>query len=308
MRLGPTSKASGADLARRADADIEEAEQDAQSILGRHRRLARVADLVRAVWRRQSAEQVGLAASGAAFWLVIAAFPTGTAVVSVFGLVVSPAQVAHDLGGLARAAPSSLGSIITEQLTRVANADRAGLSIRFAVSVVLAVWSASAGVYNLDRAIRYSFGLARQRYVEARTRALGGAFALVIVLGALALGGAVLGGRMSAVVVVVAGVPLVLVTLTLGVATLYRLSIGSAVRPRELLPGAAFAAVSVVLSLTAFTVYLSLSTRFTAVYGALAGVVIGMIIAYIATYAVLLGAVLNAELSPGIDTDAIVAP
>jgi membrane protein len=308
MRLGPRSKASGADFARRADTDIEEAEQDAQSILGRHPRLGRVADVVRAVWRRQSAEQVGLAASGAAFWLVIAAFPTGTAVVSVFGLVVNPAQVAHDLGGLARAAPSSLGSIITEQLTRVANADRAGLSIRFAVSVVLAVWSASAGVYNLDRAIRYSFGLARQRYVEARARALGGAFALVIVLGALALGGAVLGGRMSAVVVVIAGVPLVLVTLTLGVATLYRLSIGSAVPPRELLPGAAFAAVSVVLSLTAFTVYLSLSTRFTAVYGALAGVVIGMIISYIATYAVLLGAVLNAELSPSIDTDAIVAP
>lgn len=288
---------SAARLARRADAEAQEAEQDAQAALGRHPRAARLAALASAVQREQSAEQVGLAASGAAFWLVISAFPTGTAVVSLFGLVVSPAQVADDLGGLARAAPSSLGSLITEQLQRVAAADRAGLSIGLAVSVVLAVWSASAGVYNLDRAIRYSFGLPRQRYVEARARALAGAFAVVVVLGSLALGGTVVGSHASAVAIALVGVPSVLVALTLGVATLYRFSIGPTVRPRQLLPGAASAAVAVVVSLAAFAAYLALSTRYAAVYGAFAGVVIGMIGLYFAVYAVLLGAVLNAQLT-----------
>lgn len=288
---------STARLARRADAEAQEAEQDAQAALGRHPRAARLAALASAVQREQSAEQVGLAASGAAFWLVISAFPTGTAVVSLFGLVVSPAQVADDLGGLARAAPSSLGSLITEQLQRVAAADRAGLSIGLAVSVVLAVWSASAGVYNLDRAIRYSFGLPRQRYVEARARALAGAFAVVVVLGSLALAGTVVGSHASAVAIALVGVPSVLVALTLGVATLYRFSIGPTVRPRQLLPGAASAAVAVVVSLAAFAAYLALSTRYAAVYGAFAGVVIGMIGLYFAVYAVLLGAVLNAQLT-----------
>jgi membrane protein len=288
---------SAARLARRADAEAQEAEQDAQAALGRHPRAARLAALASAVQREQSAEQVGLAASGAAFWLVISAFPTGTAVVSLFGLVVSPAQVADDLGGLARAAPSSLGSLITEQLQRVAAADRAGLSIGLAVSVVLAVWSASAGVYNLDRAIRYSFGLPRQRYVEARARALAGAFAVVVVLGSLALAGTVVGSHASAVAIALVGVPSVLVALTLGVATLYRFSIGPTVRPRQLLPGAATAAVAVVVSLAAFAAYLALSTRYAAVYGAFAGVVIGMIGLYFAVYAVLLGAVLNAQLT-----------
>jgi membrane protein len=288
---------STARLARRADAEAQEAEQDAQAALGRHPRAARLAALASAVQREQSAEQVGLAASGAAFWLVISAFPTGTAVVSLFGLVVSPAQVADDLGGLARAAPSSLGSLITEQLQRVAAADRAGLSIGLAVSVVLAVWSASAGVYNLDRAIRYSFGLPRQRYVEARARALAGAFAVVVVLGSLALAGTVVGSHASAVAIALVGVPSVLVALTLGVATLYRFSIGPTVRPRQLLPGAATAAVAVVVSLAAFAAYLALSTRYAAVYGAFAGVVIGMIGLYFAVYAVLLGAVLNAQLT-----------
>lgn len=256
----------------------------------------RLVALARAVQRAQSAEQLGLAASGAAFWLVISAFPTGAAVVSVFGLVVSPSQVADDLGALAQAAPSSLGSIITDQLRRVASRDPAGLSIRLVISAALAVWTASAGVYHLDRAIRYSFGLPHQRYVEARGRALGGAFAVVVVLGSLALGGAVVGGHASAVVIALVGVPCGLVALTLGIAGLYRLSVGPDVRLRQLLPGAAAAAVAVVVALVAFAVYLRLSSRFTALYGAFTGVVIGMLALYLAAYAILLGAVLDVQL------------
>jgi membrane protein len=252
--------------------------------------------LARAVLRQQSAEGVGLAASGAAFWLIISAFPTGIAVVTLFGLVVTPAQVANDLGSLARGTPSSLGSLITDQLRRVAAADRAGLSIGLGVSVIVAVWSASAGVYNLDRAIRYSFGLPRQRYVEARARALVGACVVVVLLGALALAGSLVGGHASAVVLAVVGAPTALVALTIGIATMYRFSVGPAVPAHQLLPGAACAAAAVVVSLALFTAYLALSTRYAAVYGTFAGLVIGMVGLYLAVYAVLLGAVVNARL------------
>jgi membrane protein len=278
---------------------LPEAEQDAEVVLARHPRVASAVALARAVQHQQSTEQVGLAASGAAFWLVISAFPTGIAVVSLFGLVVSPEDVANDLGALARAAPASLGSLVTEQLRRVADGDRAGLSIGLAVAIVLAVWSASAGVYHLDRAVRYSFGQPRERYVEARARALAGAFAVVLVLGGLALGGALLSGRAPAWAVALIGVPAVLVALTLGIAALYRLSIGPSTSARRVLPGAVFAATAVVASLAAFAAYLALSAHFTAVYGAFTGVAVGMIGLYFAVYAVLLGAVLNAQRSGG---------
>jgi membrane protein len=211
--------------------------------------------------------------------------------------VVSPSEVADDLGALARAAPSSLGAAITEQLQRVASADRAGVSIGLVISFALAVWSASAGVYNLDRAIRDAFELPHQGYVEARGRAVAAAFAVVVLLGSLALGGAVLGAHTSAVALALVGAPLGLVALTLGIAGLYRLSVGPTVRWRQLLPGAAAAAVAVVVALVAFAVYVGLSKRFTAVYGAFAGVVIGMIGLYLAAYAILLGAVLDAQLA-----------
>ncbi len=83
-------------------------------------------------------------AAGAAFWLVISASPIALAIVSLYGMVVDPSRVASDLGQLADAAPGSLGSLIGEQLQRVAATDTAGLSIGLAVSIVLAVWSASA--------------------------------------------------------------------------------------------------------------------------------------------------------------------
>jgi membrane protein len=288
--------ADGSALARRADAEAQAVERDEEALLSRHPRASRLASLVRAVLRQQSAEQVGLAASGATFWLVISAFPTGIAVVSLFGLVVTPAKVANDLGSLARAAPSTLGSLITEQLRRVAAADRAGLSIGLAVSVIVAVWSASAGVYNLDRAIRYSFGLPNQRYVEARARALAGACVVVVALGALALAGSLVGGHAPAVLLAVVGVPTALVALTVGIVTMYRFSVGPDVPLRRLLPGAACAAVAVVVALALFTLYLAFSTRYTAVYGTFTGLVIGMFGLYLAVYAVLLGAVVNARL------------
>ena len=167
----------------RVNAVEETAEQKADETLERRPLLARVVRTTTSVIREQSSERVGLAASGAAFWIVISAFPTAIAAVSLFGLVVSPQQVASDLGNLAQGAPSSLGSLVTAQLQRVAASDRAGLSMGLAVSILLAIWSASAGVYNLDRAIRLAYGWPPQSYFEARGRALLGAFGVVIVLG-----------------------------------------------------------------------------------------------------------------------------
>ncbi|MGH9123643.1 MAG: YihY/virulence factor BrkB family protein [Acidimicrobiales bacterium] len=280
----------------RAEATEHAVEAKANTALSVRPRLARAADLVRGVVRQQSAEQVSLAASGAAFWLIISAFPTAVAVVSLFGLIVPPAKVANDLGTLARAAPSSLGSLITDQLRQVAASDRQRLSVGLAISLVTAAWSASAGVYNLDRAVRYSFGLPRSRYLRARARALSGAAALVVVLGALALSASVVGARAPAGVVAGAGIPVAFVAFTAGTTTMYRLAVGSVVPIRRLLPGAVAAAVAAVTALTAFAIYLAVSTRFTALYGAFAGLVIGMVGMYLAVYAVLLGAVLDARL------------
>jgi membrane protein len=264
--------------------------------------------LVRRVIREQGAEQVGLAASGAAFWLVISAFPTAIAAISVFGLVVSPERVAKDLGTLASAGPASLGSLVTDQLRRVAATDHVGLSVGVAASLIVAVWSASAGIYNLDRAIRVAYGLRPNTYLEARGRAFVGAFVVVLGVGAGALvsaGVSVLLTRVPAAAVGIVGTPLLVAVIACVIAGLYRFSVGHRVGIRNLLPGALGSAIGLVLLSAGFAVYVRFSTRYTAVYGTLAGAVIGMVGTYLAVYVVLMGAVLNVQVGGqvGVEVD-----
>jgi membrane protein len=264
--------------------------------------LAYVVDLIRLIGRaarEQSQERVGLAASGAAFWFVITIFPAAIAAVNIFGLLVSPQAVAKDLGTLASSGPNSLGTYLSRQLQDVASADRAGLSVGLAVSVAAAVWSASAGVYNLSRAIRVAYGLGPDRYVLARLRALVGAFGVVIAMGLAALiSGEVssLLGHVPAIALAIVGVPPLLVIVVVIVGVAYRFSIDHRAPVRSLIPGALFSSVGLLLVGTGFAIYLASSTHYTAVYGALAGVAVGMIASYLATYVVLIGAVINVQL------------
>lgn len=262
-------------------------------------RIRRGRALLREVVREQSKEQVGLAASGAAFWLVITVLPTAIAAVSVYGLVVSPERVAKDLSGLANNGPQSLGATLAEQLQKVAAANRTGLTAGLVVSTVVALWSASAGIYNLDRAIRATYGLPPQAYVRARGRALVGAGIIVLSLGLVGLlttSASVVIDYLPAFLAVVVAVPVILAVVAVVIAGLYRFSVGRSLSLRALLPGALAASVGSGAVVTAFAVFLRFSTRYTAVYGALAGTVVGMIGTYLGVYVVLLGAVLNVEL------------
>jgi membrane protein len=285
------------DLERAAVEDLDGLEARGASALGRHPRLARAAGLAGAVARHQGSQQLALAASGAAFWLLISSFPIATAVVSLYGLVVDPSRVASDLGNLVNAAPGSLGALIGAQLRHVAATDHAGLSVGLAVSIALAVWSASAGIYHLDCAIREAYGVGRQRYVDARARSLVAACVLVVALGAVALSTGAALAHAHGVVAFVVGVPLLFVGTAAAVTALYRFSVGHPMRRREFLPGAIAAAAGTMVLLVGFSAYASVSTHYTAVYGGFSAAVVGMIAAYLAVYASLLGAVLNVQLT-----------
>jgi membrane protein len=276
-----------------ADREVVEAVDGAEQ---RHPRATKIARVGAAVLHEQSAERLGLAASGAAFWLVVSAFPTAIASLNLFGLVVSPKRVADVLGHLANAVPGSLGSLVSEQLTRVAATDNAKLSVSLAVSLTLAIWSASAGLYNLDRAIRVAYGLPPQTYLQARARAFVGAAVVVVLLGLGAFATSAVVAHSSVVIAVISGVA-AFIAIATGVAALYRFAVGRHVAARALLPGAAASAAGVIVVTIGFGTYVALSRRFTAVYGAFGGVVIAMLAAYAAVYVVLLGAVLNRQLA-----------
>ncbi|HVX20506.1 MAG TPA: YihY/virulence factor BrkB family protein [Acidimicrobiales bacterium] len=267
---------------------------------------ARSADgTLRRAWsdaRRAAADQaddrLGLAAAGAAFWLLIAVFPATLAAVSIFGLVFSPEEVARRLASVANTGPDTLGAVVAHQLRHAAATSPAGLSVGLVLSVALALWSTSAGVYNLVRAIRVAYRLPSVPYVVARLHAAVGAIGVVLGLGVVAGVSALITDLLDRTrkgIEVLVGVPVLLVLLTLLTVAAYRFAARGPVGLRRLFPGAVLTAVAVVVLVVGFDVYVHVSTRFTAVYGALAGVVLAMLFAYLSIYAMLLGALINVE-------------
>lgn len=260
------------------------------------------ADLLQRIIQAQSVERIGLTAAGIAFWFVIALFPALIAVVMVLGLVLSPTEIANTLEQLDKASPNSLGGVVLRQVEAAASSRPSALSLGFAVSLVVVLWSTSAGYYNFARGTRMAYGLPPQNYVRARGRAFVGATAGMLITAVLAVGTALLvsyaGSQSGAwrTLLLVANATVGIVLLTLALAALFRFSTGRLPQRTEYFPGAAFGAIGTVAVFIGFGIFVSYAGSYDAVYGALSSAIILMLTVYFAAYAVLIGAVLNAQL------------
>lgn len=252
----------------------------------------------------QSRQRLSLAAAGVAFWLVIAIFPATLAVITIFGLVVDPKDIADAVQRITDRAPGSLGAVLAQQAEAAAGADARNLSIGLLVSLAFTLWSVSDGAYGMARAIREAYDVPPENYLAARTRAFLGAIVGVISFGVLLLAVAAALAWLSGLngwqrlLALVVGIPLALVVQTGLFTAQFRYALARPTPLRRLLPGAAIAAVSIALLLFGLGVYLSFAPDYQAVYGALAGIILTMLAVYFGTYALLLSAVFNAQWTP----------
>ena len=84
-------------------------------------------------------------AAGVVFYALLAIFPAITAFVSFYGLFANAGAVQDHLSVLANFLPSGGLTIVQEQIERIAS-QPSGLSVGFAVGLLIALWSANAGV------------------------------------------------------------------------------------------------------------------------------------------------------------------
>jgi membrane protein len=118
-------------------------------------------------------------------------FPALIAVVSIYGLFADPSTIANQLNSVTSALPEQARQVITDQVTMLASR-RSTLAIGLIISVVIALWSASAGVSNLLTTINVAYDEEEKRgFVKKRLLSLGltlGAIVfMVIVLGLVAV-------------------------------------------------------------------------------------------------------------------------
>lgn len=255
-------------------------------------------------WREAKADQVPLLAAGVAFYAFLAIFPALIAIVSIYGLFAEPSTIANQLNSLTAALPDEAAQIITDQVTALSSR-RQTLGISLILSVVIALWSASAGISNLLTAINVAYDEEEKRgFVKKRLMSLGltlGAIVfMVIILGLVAvlppLLKAVFGTGALRWVLQILGWLVMVVLVAIGLAILYRLGPDrDAPRMRWVSVGAVVATFVWLVASIGFSIYTSTFGNYAKTYGVFAGIVVLLFWLWLTMYAILLGAEINAE-------------
>jgi len=238
-----------------------------------------------AAWHREV--RITESASATAFWLLIAFGPAGLVAINVLGLFVDQEVIAEHLIAIAGSAPGSFGDLLVEQLKAVASPSP-GSIILDAVLVVTSLWTISTAVAMLMRGLRRGYGLPVAHFLPLRLLASIAGLAAIIVLGLLAFA---IDMRSSAQQVV--GMACAVALSFALIIILHALAVGRSLAFRRLWPGAALAALALLLIQLLWERTSTLSPSMNQTYGGIAGLVTSMLGVWLAAFAILLGAFVN---------------
>lgn len=251
-------------------------------------------------------DQVPLLSAGVAFYLLLALFPALAAMVSIYGLVADPGQVARQVADLTAALPESARQLITEQLEGIVQDAGGGIGLALVGGVLAALWSASSGMKHLIGAINAAYDEAETRkFFELR------GLALLLTLGAVVFGVVAVGvlavlpaaieqtplGTTGQTIVQIASYPALAVAYGLGLAVLYRYAPDrDEPRWRWVSPGAVVATAVWIVASLGFSFYASNFGSYSETYGSIGAVIVLMLWLVITAFTVILGAELDSEI------------
>ncbi|WP_083595044.1 YihY/virulence factor BrkB family protein [Aurantimonas sp. 22II-16-19i] len=263
-------------------------------------------------------DRVLLTAAGVTFYLLLAFVPGLTALVSVIGLFADPATLENRLTALENIVPSGALDILREQITRIAGQGQATLGLAFAASLLVALWSANAGMKALFEAMNIAYDETEERgFVRLTLTTLG--FTLSALVGvALLLGVTVVMpavlqsvGLGQSVEWLIRGLSYlgVLVLASIAAAALYRWGPSRAnAQWKWITPGMLLAVVVVAAVSVLFTWYVANFGSYNETYGSL-GALIGFLTwMWICVMILIVGAEINAEMEHQTAADTTTAP
>jgi membrane protein len=270
------------------------------------RKVLQVWGFISAVWLRVGDGHFGLLAAGVAFFAMFAVFPGLGAAVALWGLVADPGVIQGYLTVAERFLPPEAGDLIHDQVMGLIMAPRTALQWTTILSLLIALYSARAGVSALVQ------GLDVVHRAKPRSWLWGWAVDFILTV-------ALIGALLVALVTVVI-VPILLGYVQLGtfeawltkvlpwgamfllvltcLSILYRFgpNVEGGFRSPWISVGVLVAALSWSAVSILFSIYLSNFNSYNAIYGSIGAVIILMTWLYLSVWAVLLGGAINAEL------------
>ncbi|MGD9923706.1 MAG: YihY/virulence factor BrkB family protein [Pseudorhodoplanes sp.] len=245
-------------------------------------------------------------AAGVVFYGLLALFPAITALVSSYALFAEAATIGKHLAFAAALMPSGAYGIVEEQITRIAQGSGGGLSTAFLLGLLLAIWSANAGMKAMIDALNVIYGETEERsFVRLNllslAMTLGGLVFLLIAIGTvivLPLVFAWIGLQgFGEWAIAMLRWPAVMIVIALSLAALYRFGPSRrAAQWRWLSVGAVVAMLLWVAGSALFSWYLSNFADYNATYGSLGAGIGLMMWLWLTSIAILIGAEINAEI------------
>ena len=262
-------------------------------------------DILVRSWREVSDNNIFLAAGGVTYAVLVALFPGLAALVSIYGLVLDPAQVEQQVNSLSTVLPQESTQMISQELHSLISNSNSALGIGLVVSLSLALWSASRGMSGLISALNMAYEQKETRGFFKLNMIAVGLTLLMLIGGIITI--ALVGVLPAAVQFVGLGIfakwlllilewPLLLVVVLTSLAVLYRYA-PDRDKPhwRWVSPGAAGATLLWLIGSIGFSVYVAHFNSYGKTYGSLGGVVILLTWLWLSSFVALFGAVINAQ-------------
>ena len=263
-------------------------------------------DIFWRTYQRIDDDRLLATAGGVVFFGLLSIFPAVTALVSSYGLFADPATISANLQTLATMLPEGSFQIVEDQVGRVVSKGNTTLGATFLLGLLLAIWSANAGVKSIFDALNVAYEEREKRsFIRLNSVSLaftvGGIAALLLMVGAvvafpLALNHLGMAPE-SKLIVALARWPLLFLILLVALAILYRFAPSrDAPRWQWLSLGAVTAALLWIAGSALLSWYLSEFANYNATYGSLGAAIGLMMWMWMSAIVIMFGAELNSEI------------
>jgi len=262
-------------------------------------------DVLSRVWCRMGTDNLTLIAAGVAFFEMLAIFPALAAFVSTFALVADPGGVRQTAVELSAFMPPEAAKLLIDALSSLVAHATSQLSLGLIFSVLVALWSARAGLAALITGLNIAYEEQEKRgFVEQQI------VALLLTLGALLLGAVVIvalgvipivlafmpPSSAEAMLVGLARWPVLAVLSMGGVAVLYRYAPSRRQAKWQWISwGSILATLLWLLASGAFSFYVTRFGSYDAMYGSLGAVAVLLLWLWLSALIILIGATFDAE-------------
>jgi membrane protein len=257
------------------------------------------------VARSMGPNHLSLIAAGVAFFGMLSLFPALAALIALLSLIADPDVVVVQLEEYRTLMPQDVYDILNTQIVGLVSASSQSLGWAGLISVLLAWWSARAGVGAMMHGLNVAYGLRSRASWRHYLRALlltaslvgvGIVALLTVVVAPVALTLLPLGSVVGVILDLLRWIIGIAVILG-GIGMLYRYGPNrSGIRIGFITPGAIFSALMWAGFSIAFSYYVAHFGNYNEVYGSIGAVMAMLVWLWISSFVVLIGASLNAEI------------